>query len=110
MILKGEKLVLFSLQGKYKPMTMLKFQFCKKKKSVRKKKSLLGFLEYLLDRKTESDKAGKEHKYEVIAELVHSPFSKEVFDKPYHLRLREYEREGPFFVKAEAAVAFEGAD
>lgn len=69
-----------------------------------------GFLEYLLDRKTETDKAGKELKYELIAELVRSPFSKEVFDKPFHLRLREYEREGPFFVQAQAAVAFEGAD
>lgn len=69
-----------------------------------------GFLEYLLDRKTETDKTGKELKYEFIAELVHSPFSKEVFDKPIHLRLREYEREGPFYVRAEAAVAFEGAD
>lgn len=71
---------------------------------------LAGFLEYLLDRKTETDKTGKELKYEFIAELVHSPFSKEVFDKPIHLRLREYEREGPFYVQAEAAVAFEGAD
>lgn len=69
-----------------------------------------GFLEYLLDRKTETDKAGKELKYELIAELVRSPFSKEVFDKPFHLRLREYEREGPFYVQAQAAVAFEGAD
>ncbi|KAJ7372230.1 26S proteasome non-ATPase regulatory subunit 5 [Desmophyllum pertusum] len=69
-----------------------------------------GFLEYLLDRKTETDKAGKELKYGLIAELVRSPFSKEVFDKPFHLRLREYEREGPFYVQAQAAVAFEGAD
>ena len=69
-----------------------------------------GFLEYLLDRTTESDKAGKEHKYEFIVELVRSPVSKEVFDKPFYLRLREYEREGPFYVRAQAAVAFEGAD
>ena len=69
-----------------------------------------GFLEYLLDRTTESDKAGKEHKYEFIVELVRSPFSKEVFEKPFSLRLREYEREGPFYVRAQAAVAFEGAD
>ena len=63
-----------------------------------------------MDRKTETDKVGKEQKYEFIVELVRSPFSKEVFDKPFHLRLREYEREGPFFVRAQAAVAFEGAD
>ena len=70
----------------------------------------IGFLEYLLDRTTETDKAGKEHKYEFIVELVRSPFSKKVFEKPFYLRLREYEREGPFYVKAQAAVAFEGAD
>lgn len=69
-----------------------------------------GFLEYLMDRTTETDKAGKEQKYEFIVELVRSPFSKEVFKKPFHLRLREYEREGPFYVRAQAAVAFEGAD
>lgn len=69
-----------------------------------------GFLEYLMDRTTETDKAGKEQKYEFIVELVRSPFSKEVFEKPFHLRLREYEREGPFYVRAQAAVAFEGAD
>lgn len=71
---------------------------------------LIGFLEYLMDRKTEADKAGKEQKHELIVELVRSPFSKEVFEKPFHLRLREYEREGPFYVRAQAAVAFEGAD
>jgi len=63
-----------------------------------------------MGRKTETDKAGKEQKDEFIVELVRSLFPKEVFDKPFHLRLREYEREGPFFFKAQAAVAFEGAD
>ena len=53
-----------------------------------------------MGRKTETDKAGKEQKDEFIVELVRSLFPKEVFDKPFHLRLREYEREGPFFFKA----------
>ncbi|EDO34558.1 predicted protein [Nematostella vectensis] len=69
-----------------------------------------GFLEYLLDRRTEFEKSGKEHKYDLIKELVHFPPAKQIFDRPYFLRLQEYEREGPFFARAEAAVAFEGAD
>ena len=63
-----------------------------------------------MDRSTETDKAGKEQKYELIVTLLRCPFSKETFEKPFHLRLREYEREGPFYVRAQAAVAFEGAD
>ncbi|KAK3730010.1 hypothetical protein QZH41_000964 [Actinostola sp. cb2023] len=68
-----------------------------------------GYLEYLLDRRTEPEKSGKELKYELIVELIHSTSSRQVFDVPYLLKLREYEREGPFFAKAQAAVAFEGA-
>ena len=63
-----------------------------------------------MDRSTETDKAGKEQKYELIVALLRSPFSKKTFEKPFHLRLREYEREGPFYVRVQAAVAFEGAD
>ncbi|XP_068733601.1 26S proteasome non-ATPase regulatory subunit 5-like [Montipora capricornis] len=69
-----------------------------------------GFLEYLLDRTTETAKTGREHKYDLIVALVRSPFSKEVFGKPFYLRLQEYEREGPFYVRAQGAVAFEGED
>ena len=63
-----------------------------------------------MDRHTEPDKAGKEHKYALVVELVKSPSSAEVFDKPYLLRMREYEREGPFYVRAQATVALEEAN
>ncbi|XP_031558026.1 26S proteasome non-ATPase regulatory subunit 5-like [Actinia tenebrosa] len=69
-----------------------------------------GYLEYLLDRKTEPEKSGRELKYDLIVELAHSPSAKQVFGMPYLLKLREYEREGPFFARAESTVAFEGAD
>ena len=61
-----------------------------------------------MDRRTEPEKEGKEQKYALIVELVHSETGNQVFDKPYFLRLREYEQEGPFFARAQAAVAFEG--
>ena len=63
-----------------------------------------------MDRTTETNKTGKELKYELILELVRSPFSKEVFEKPFYLRLQEYKREGPFYVRTQAGVAFEGTD
>ena len=68
-----------------------------------------GFHEYLLDRSTETNKEGKEAKFEVVSALAEAPTSGEVFGRPYLLRLKEYVREGPFFVKVQSEVALEGA-
>ncbi len=67
-----------------------------------------GFNEYLLNRSTESTKEAKEEKYNVVQTLVESPTVQEVFGQPYYTKLRLYEKEGPFYVLTEAAVAFEG--
>ena len=66
-----------------------------------------GFNEYLLDRSTESDKQGKEHKYEIVRTLVEAKDSDEIFGRPYVLKLKVYQNEGPFFVRAQAEVAME---
>ena len=68
-----------------------------------------GFLEYLLDRKTEPDKIGKELKYEVIHTLVVSETAEGVFGGPGYLKLRQFDREGPFFHTADTSVALEGS-
>ena len=68
-----------------------------------------GFHEYLLDRSTETKKEGKESKYEVIKELAEAPTSGEVFGRPFLLRLKEYVRDGAFYVKVQSEVALEGA-
>lgn len=68
-----------------------------------------GFLEYLLDRSTErGDRNGLEAKYNIIAKLAASETA--VLLSEQLIRLKEYVREGPFYVKYEAQVAFEQAD
>ncbi len=67
-----------------------------------------GFKEYLLNRSTEATKEGKEGKYHIVKTLTNSPTVQEIFGQPYFIKLKTYENEGPFYVLAEAAVAFEG--
>ena len=66
-----------------------------------------GFVEYLLDRRTESEKTSKELKYSIIHCMAESPFAENSFGSQLYLKLREYIREGPFYENTEAAVAFE---
>ena len=63
-----------------------------------------GFLEYLLDRRTEPDRIGKELKYDVVHTLVTSTTAEGVFGSPAFLKLRQYAQEGPFFISAESAL------
>jgi len=72
--------------------------------------SFPGFLEYILDRSTESTKNGKEAKYSVVRELVVSPFITLSFTREAIQRLRSFYKEGPYYVENETAVAFEGAN
>lgn len=68
-----------------------------------------GFLEYLLDRKTEPDKEGRELKYEIVHCIVTTGETAEkVFGNVDLLKLRKYNREGPFFSAADTTVAMEG--
>ncbi|XP_077865343.1 26S proteasome non-ATPase regulatory subunit 5-like [Saccoglossus kowalevskii] len=67
-----------------------------------------GFTEYILDRSTESEKLGKELKFDIVKVLVESPTTADIFGRPYLLRLKEYLREGPFYVKVQSEVAMEG--
>ena len=68
-----------------------------------------GFLEYILDRKTEPDKEGRELKYEIIHSIVASGETAErVFGNVDLLKLRKYDREGPFFGGADTTIALEG--
>ena len=68
-----------------------------------------GFLEYLLDRSTEPDKEGREMKYEIVHCLVASgSIAEAVFGNVDLLKLRKYDREGPFFSAADTTIAMEG--
>ena len=67
-----------------------------------------GFVEYLLDRSTErEDRGGLEAKYHVVQTLVQSTTSGSGMGVELYQRLREYEREGPLYVRIETQVAFD---
>jgi 26S proteasome non-ATPase regulatory subunit 5 len=66
-----------------------------------------GFLDYILNRSTEFTKEGKESKYNIVRELVSSPFIGLSFAPEAVQRLRKFYSEGPYFVTSETAVAFE---
>ncbi|KAJ7418490.1 26S proteasome non-ATPase regulatory subunit 5-like protein [Willisornis vidua] len=69
-----------------------------------------GFVEYVVDRSVEPDKASKDAKYELVKALVNSKTIAEVFGNQYYLRLRAYLQEGPYYVKAVSTTAVEGAE
>ncbi|NXO28216.1 PSMD5 ATPase, partial [Cisticola juncidis] len=69
-----------------------------------------GFVEYIVDRSVEPDKASKDAKYELVKALVNSKSIAEIFGNQYYLRLRAYLHEGPYYVKAVSATAVEGAE
>uniref|UniRef100_A0A4X2KE14 26S proteasome non-ATPase regulatory subunit 5 n=1 Tax=Vombatus ursinus TaxID=29139 RepID=A0A4X2KE14_VOMUR len=69
-----------------------------------------GFVEYVVDRSVEHDKASKDAKYELVKALANSKTIAEIFGNQYYLRLRAYLREGPYFVKSVSTTAVEGAE
>ncbi|XP_032088927.1 26S proteasome non-ATPase regulatory subunit 5 isoform X2 [Thamnophis elegans] len=69
-----------------------------------------GFVEYMVDRSVEPDKASKEAKYELVKALVNSKTAAEIFGNQHYLRLKTYMREGPYYVKAVSTIAVEGAE
>ncbi|OWK07277.1 PSMD5 [Cervus elaphus hippelaphus] len=69
-----------------------------------------GFVEYVLDRSVEHDKASKDAKYELVKALANSKTIAEIFGNPNYLRLRTYLSEGPYYVKPISTTAVEGAE
>ncbi|XP_043913773.1 26S proteasome non-ATPase regulatory subunit 5 isoform X2 [Protopterus annectens] len=69
-----------------------------------------GFVEYILDRSVDHDKESKDAKYELVKALVNSNTIADIFGNQHYLRLRAYLREGPYYVRATASVALEGAE
>nr|XP_054092397.1 26S proteasome non-ATPase regulatory subunit 5 [Callithrix jacchus] len=69
-----------------------------------------GFVEYVVDRSVEHDKASKDAKYELVKALANSKTIAEIFGNPNYLRLRTYLSEGPYYVKPISTTAVEGAE
>ena len=72
-------------------------------------RSVPGFIEFLLDRSTEVDKAAKELRHSVIHKLAISTTSEIIFGALTHRKIREYDQEGPYYVAGENVVAMEEA-
>lgn len=68
---------------------------------------VLGFLEYLLDRRTETEKEGRELKYEIVKNLSVSNTSEENLGLSYYDKILQYTKEGPFYQESEVAVTYE---
>lgn len=66
-----------------------------------------GLVEYLLDRRTENSKEGKELKFKIMCTLSASPSTETVFGSPSLVKFKTYVLEGPFHVAEEASVAME---
>lgn len=67
-------------------------------------KSVLGLIEFLLDRNIETRKECKEAKFGIVEMLATS----DVFDHVTMKRLQKFVKEGPFYVQADTEVAIEG--
>ncbi|XP_055354575.1 26S proteasome non-ATPase regulatory subunit 5-like [Paramacrobiotus metropolitanus] len=67
-----------------------------------------GLIEYLLNRQAEVDTDIKQLKFDVIESMVKSNSLTEVFDSVTVVRLKEYVRDGPFYMQGQYQVAFEG--
>ncbi|KAG2182222.1 hypothetical protein INT43_007149 [Umbelopsis isabellina] len=65
------------------------------------------FLDYILNRTTESTHAGKTWKYSIVRALTMTPNASENIDPMALRRLAEYVKQGPFYIHREAAVAME---
>ncbi|XP_076836139.1 26S proteasome non-ATPase regulatory subunit 5 [Brachyhypopomus gauderio] len=69
-----------------------------------------GFVEWLVDRSVGTGKEAKECKFDLVGALVSSASTQEVFGGPSYLKLKTYQKEGPYYVNAVASVTTEGGD
>lgn len=68
-----------------------------------------GFLEYLLDRRTELNKTGLEIKYSIVHNLCSNQHATEILQPPQFLALKKYISDGVFYAAApNFAVAYDG--
>lgn len=66
-----------------------------------------GLLEYCLDRSTESTKAGRDLKYELVTTMVDTENALETLGMPVMLQLKRYVQDGPFYTTAQSTIAME---
>lgn len=67
-------------------------------------------MEFVLDRSTGQTKEAKDAKFELVGSLVSSSTAAEILGSQHYISLKNYLREGPYYVSAVASVSTEGAD
>ncbi|CAG8617883.1 13141_t:CDS:10 [Dentiscutata erythropus] len=67
------------------------------------------FIDYIIDRSTESTYKGKEWKFAIIQTLYESPDAETLIAPNILEKFRQYLHEGPFYVKSKTAVALGNA-
>lgn len=67
-----------------------------------------GFIEYILNRQIEVDADLKQLKFDLILAIATNGASKDVLDSVTIIRLKEYVKDGPFYLQGQHQVAFEG--
>ena len=68
---------------------------------------ILGFLEYLLDRSTETEKEGRELKFNIVRNLSISHTASENLGTGFYNKILAYAKEGPFYAESHVAVTYE---
>lgn len=69
-----------------------------------------GMLDFLLDRRTESEAEGFQMKYDILKSIVDSKTGECGFDSREYQSIVEYVRQGPFYAPSTTEVAIEGAE
>lgn len=64
----------------------------------------------MVERSVSKGKEAKDCKFELVAALLSSSSTQEIFGTQNYLKLKAYLKEGPYYVNAVASITTEGAD
>lgn len=78
--------------------------------SLKKFAACPGFIELLLDRTSAREKSSKELKYDLIRVITDHPAAGQFISDHLLQRMKQYVKEGAFYVESQPEVAFEGGD
>jgi 26S proteasome non-ATPase regulatory subunit 5 len=71
--------------------------------------SLPELVEFLLNRRTESSKTGKEWKFTIIQRSIHSENAELLLTSRIYTQFLRYIRDGPFYIDVQPATAVESS-
>ena len=69
--------------------------------------SLPAFCELLLDRTRETDRMGQLERWRLVERLVETRHTKQLLGPQMDLQMRQFVKEGPYYVEVQSQVAYE---